>query len=44
MATLAIEKELHIPTVELGDFVAVEILEKDCANVTERCKEELASS
>jgi len=44
ITTLAGEKELRIPTVELGDPVDVEELERDCANVIERCKEELASS
>jgi hypothetical protein len=44
ITTLAGEKELRIPTVELGDPVDVEELERDCANVIERCKEELASN
>jgi hypothetical protein len=42
--TLAVEKEYSTPAFELVDPVDVEKVEEDCANVIERCKEELASN
>jgi hypothetical protein len=42
--TLAVEKEYSTPTFELVEPVDVEKVEEDCANVIERCKEELASN
>jgi hypothetical protein len=42
--TIAVNKEYATPTFEPIDPVDVEKVEKDCANVIERCKEELASN